>query len=89
MVTIPPYHRSQHPVPPSDVAKFTFTGITLAGAGSRKSTLEGWRTSPTCIITNHISLADRMLEEPQYANVVRWGNGGKSFVVLEVRNKIS
>lgn len=25
-----------------------------------------------------------MLEEPNYSNVVRWGNDGTSFVVLEV-----
>lgn len=27
----------------------------------------------------------RMLEDPQYSSVVRWGNEGDSFVVLEVR----
>ena len=27
---------------------------------------------------------DRMLEDPSYASVVRWGDEGDSFVVLEV-----
>lgn len=27
---------------------------------------------------------DRMLEDPSYESVVRWGNEGDSFVVLEV-----
>lgn len=27
----------------------------------------------------------RMLEDPSYESVVRWGNEGDSFVVLEVR----
>jgi osomolarity two-component system, response regulator SKN7 len=27
----------------------------------------------------------RMLEDPSYASVVRWGDDGDSFVVLEVR----
>jgi hypothetical protein len=28
----------------------------------------------------------RMLEDPSYESIVRWGEGGESFVVLEVRN---
>ena len=27
-----------------------------------------------------------MLEDPSYENIVRWGEGGESFVVLEVGN---
>jgi osomolarity two-component system, response regulator SKN7 len=27
-----------------------------------------------------------MLEDPSYESIVRWGEGGESFVVLEVRN---
>ncbi len=26
----------------------------------------------------------RMLEDPSYESIVRWGEGGESFVVLEV-----
>lgn len=28
----------------------------------------------------------RMLEDPSYDKIVRWGEGGESFVVLEVRD---
>lgn len=37
-----------------------------------------------CILTHAPS---RMLESPQDESVVRWGNEGDSFVVLEVRLK--
>jgi hypothetical protein len=30
------------------------------------------------------ALAFRMLEDPSYESIVRWGEGGESFVVLEV-----
>jgi hypothetical protein len=30
--------------------------------------------------------AIRMLEDPSYESIVRWGEGGESFVVLEVLN---
>lgn len=30
-------------------------------------------------------IGNRMLEESQYANIVRWGDDGESFVVIEVR----
>jgi hypothetical protein len=29
-------------------------------------------------------LVYRMLEDPSYESIVRWGEGGESFVVLEV-----
>ena len=29
-----------------------------------------------------------MLEDPSYDNVVRWGEGGESFVVLDVRRAV-
>ena len=32
-------------------------------------------------------IANRMLEDPTYAAVVRWGDEGDSFVVLEVKNE--
>lgn len=31
--------------------------------------------------------AFRMLEDPSYESIVRWGEGGESFVVLNVRNQ--
>jgi hypothetical protein len=30
----------------------------------------------------------RMLEDPSYDSIVRWGEGGESFVVLNVRNQV-
>jgi hypothetical protein len=30
----------------------------------------------------------RMLEDPSYDQIVRWGEGGDSFVVLEVRPRM-
>jgi hypothetical protein len=30
------------------------------------------------------ALHSRMLEDPSYESIVRWGEGGESFVVLEV-----
>lgn len=30
----------------------------------------------------------RMLEDPSYESIVRWGEGGESFVVLEVGRSI-
>jgi len=30
----------------------------------------------------------KMLEDPSYDNVVRWGEGGESFVVLDVRRAV-
>ena len=32
-----------------------------------------------------LTLTVRMLEDPSYEKIVRWGEGGQSFVVLEVR----
>lgn len=31
-----------------------------------------------------MSIKYRMLEDPSYESIVRWGEGGESFVVLEV-----
>jgi len=38
--------------------------------------------SPMRQLTN--ALDCRMLEDPSYESIVRWGEGGESFVVLEV-----
>jgi len=42
-----------------------------------------WQSRKT---KGHVNKERRMLEDPSYESVVRWGNEGDSFVVLEVYN---
>lgn len=65
---------------------------------NHKIRLTGSQALQVCISTRHsdyamVLVADhphpRMLEEPNYTTVVRWGDDGTSFVVLEVRQYFS
>ena len=42
---------------------------------------------PRGAVKRHADSRQRMLEDPTYSQVVRWGDEGDSFVVLEVGTK--